>query len=111
MEDDYIIFMNILVNGLILDEFNNYLIYKSKSYKIGEKYSPIIPPSQPEDKGMSTTNLSLIIVFSIVGALILVIVIFFIYRHFNKKRKLNTETGVFNENSGEILLKSESDNN
>ena len=111
LEDNYIIYMNIFANGYILDEFNNYLIYKAKSHKIQESDFPkeIIPKEGEE--GMSTTTLNLIITFSIIGGILLLIWLFFLYRYLNKKRKLNNISEIYKENSGEVMLKSETDNN
>ena len=97
-----------------MDDFNNYLIYKSKSHKIKESDFPKkITPDGPNEgeEGISTTTLNLIITFSIIGGILLIIGLFFLYRYLNKKRKLNNISEIYKENSGEVMLKSETDNN
>ena len=114
LEDNYTIYINVFANGYILDGFNNYLIYKAKSHKIKESDFPKkITPDGPNEgeEGMSTTTLNLIIIFSIIGGILLIIGLFFLYRYLNKKRKLNNISEIYKANSGEIMLKSETDNN
>ena len=64
-----------------------------------------------EQNGNSPISLGIIIAISILGAIVLVAIIFFLYRCINKKRKLNNESEIYKESAGEVMLKSEIDNN
>ena len=109
--DDLIIYINILAKKTIFEEFTNYIIYKSKSHIIKGSDFPKNIEEENNDNGTSSTTLSLIIVFSILGAIILFFFIFFLYRYYNKKRKLNNKSEIYKENVGEVMLKSETNNN
>ena len=107
LEVDKIIYMNIFVEENISEDLNNYLIYNAKVYQIKETDLPEPQKSNDGDEGINGTTLSLIITFSILGGIILILVIFFVYRNINKRRKINDISDLNHENLGEVMLKNE----
>ena len=111
LEDNYTLYINVFVKEYMSDEFNNYFIYNAKFHKINSSDFPEkkIPNQEAGDDEISTSYLDLIITFSIIGGIVLIVLIFLLYRYINKKKKLSNESMIYKENSGEIMLKSESD--
>ena len=98
-----IIYMNILVKGIILDKFEKIYNYSTKYYEIQE----YIPDGGEESNEMSSSTLALIIVFSIVGAILIFVIIFILYRKLNKSKKLNNNSDIYKEKYEEEKYKEE----
>ena len=112
LEDNYTIYINILANGFILDGLNTTLTYKAKSHTINHsdfQDITINPDTEPGDEETNTTVLALIISFSIIFGIIIILLIFFFYRKMNRNKRIKNENEIYKENSGEIMLKSETD--
>ena len=109
IEDNDIIYINILGKDIIFDDFMQLVPYKAKYHKIQEDdfpNSPDIPENEDEDNDNGNNKIYYII-FSIIGFIILGIIIFVCYIKYNKKNKLNNESEIYKENLGEMITNSQ----